>query len=177
MRLFLGFLIAGLFLSGCATLRVQSDYDPDFHMGRLRTFAILENSEEKKRSLTCQRIENALARELASKGYVETSKNKADFFVVFHMDVQSKTDIYTEYHYVGIRPYGWGGGWVPTAHTYSYEEGRLVVDMIEAKSKRLFWQGIATDRLKHLKRPEDRIRYIHKVIHKLLENFPSRPGD
>ncbi len=176
-------MLVGLFLvlvTGCSTIQVSNDYNPNYDFKKLHSFVILYNKN--KDSLAKDRIVKALTQVFESKGYKAVPKNEADFYVVFHTNVTDKRQIVTDYKMIHVPYYGYGyrypyrGGTatVPVYREINYKEGKIVVDALDAKSKKIFWRGIATDRLKSLKSPEERWEYIKEVAQKLLAPFPAR---
>ena len=161
-------------LTGCSTIQVSSDYDPKFNFSRLQTFSVLYNQSSAGDALNQERIAKALITELETKGYTETEKKFADFFIVFHTQVKQKTQVVTDYKSVGLYPYRyWNDRVVPVQRSYSYKKGKILVDAV-TPDKVLFWRGIATDRLKTLETPEERTAYIDKVIKDVLKSFPAK---
>lgn len=170
-------LILSLLFAGCSTMQVQSDYDPAFDFKALQTFAIIDAHSETV-TLTQERISNAVVHTLRAKGYVSAKPEAADFLIVFHTNVTSKKQVVTDYQRVGFYPY-YGYGYrapmaVPVQHEYDYDEGKIIVDAMEPKSKRIFWRGTATDELKKYDTPEERTAYINHVTASVLETFPKR---
>ncbi len=175
----------GLFLVllfGCSTLKVSTDYNPAYDFKKLKTFTVLYNKS--KDPLTTERLVRALMNELEAKGYRPVPKRSADFFVVFHVNVTNKRQIVTDYRMIGVPYHGYcgsrhsyryrgGTAVVPIYREINYKEGKIMVDAIDSETQKIFWRGIATDRLTSLKSPEERWKYIQKVTKKLLEPFPS----
>ncbi len=166
-----------IIIGGCSSIQVKNDYDPGFDFSRLKTFAILYNQSKAGNSLNQERISKAIKRELDIKGYKETEKKYADFYVVFHTNVTNKTQIVTDYKRVGLYPYRyWASPRIPVQRQYSYKEGKIIIDALSPKTKQIFWRGIATDRLQSFKSPEERIEYINRVINEVLKSFPPAKG-
>jgi hypothetical protein len=166
-----------LFLTACSSLKVQSDYDPKFNFSSLKSYEIIYR-EDKNNSLVNNRIEHAIFQELAQKGFhkvksKQDSKN-TDFYIIFHTQVSSKTDIFTDYSYMHVSPYTVSAHYIPTTRVYNYDEGKLVVDFVDVKTNELIWQGIATDRLNSLDTPKEKTEYINKVLKELLKTFDER---
>ena len=166
-------------LSGCSTLQIKSDYDPTFDFSKLHTVAILyPQSSDDLISLAQQRFHRAVAQSLREKGFrIVKDRQKADFFILFHLNVTQKKQIVTDYQMVGLYPYypGWYGyAALPVTREYSFKEGRFVVDAVDPKTHRIFWRGIAVDRLKDFKTPQARMDYIRQVVEKIFQNFPPK---
>lgn len=175
MKWFILFLFILLF-NGCSTIKVETDYNPDFAFSTLSTFTIVHKDHTGDDTLANDRIINAIQNNLTAKGYKATDKTAANCYVLFHTDVRSKTKIDTDYQHVGIYPYGYGYRSMITSSTrvYTYDEGKLMVDIVDPDQNKIIWRGIATDRIKSHDTPEKRTVYIDEVITSLLASFPNR---
>jgi hypothetical protein len=54
----------------------------------------------------------------------------------------------------------------------SYEEGTLIVDLIDYKTKQLVWRGVATKALETNPTPEQMDRNMAAVIDALFSKYP-----
>jgi len=173
-----------LLVTGCSTLKVESDFDPNVKMTPPKNFYIVHKPKVNENTLVSDRIIKVLQDNLIAQGYKSTSKEHADFFILFHTGVITKSRVVTDYKYVNMYPYSYGSGFgygyrnygtvvVPESKNYTYKEGKLIVDAVFPKGNRIFWRGVATDQLQTLKTPQERIDYINKVIHTLMEKFPK----
>jgi len=167
-------LISALMITGCSSLKVNVDYDPEFDFAKQESFAIVHHSREGEDTLFNDRFMKALAKDLQAKAYVEKDKESADLIFVFHTNVESKTDIDTDYTMVGYGRYGYGGQMMTTTRTYKYTKGTLIVDALNPKSKKIVWRGVTTDILKTYDNPQERTEYIQKVVKETMQNFPSK---
>jgi len=168
-------IVLALIFSACSSLTVQTDYDPDADLAAPKSFAVVHRALEGEDTLTADRIKAALREELTRKGYAEAGREKADFYVLFHTGVTSKTRIDTDYQYVNMYPYyyGYHPVAIPQTRTYTYEEAQLIVDAVEPGKNRIIWRGTAVDSLKKMKTPQQRTEYINKVVAELLKSFPK----
>ena len=183
MRIFFT-LIFTLFITGCSTLKVDTDFDPNVKMQSPKNFYIVYKQQVNEDTLTNHRIIEAIQTELTSQGYKSTSKENADFLILFHTGVITQSRVVTDYKYVNMYPYSYGSGFgygyrgsgtavVPESKNYSYKEGKLIVDAVFPKGNRIFWRGTATDKLQHLDNPQERTDYIDTVINTLMKKFPN----
>lgn len=176
MRILSALLLA-LFFIGCSSLKVATDYDPNADLTPPKNFAIVHKTLEGEDTLTSDRIIAALKTELIQKGYTETSREAADFYVLFHTGVTSKTRIDTDYQYVNMYPYSYGYGYrsvaIPQTRTYTYDEGKLIVDAVVPNKNKIIWRGTAVDYLKNLDTPQKKRAYVNKVLKALMERFPK----
>lgn len=176
MPVFIAIVLA-LLIGGCSSLKVQTDYDPKSDLTPPKNFTIVHKIHEGEDTLTTDRISAALRAEMQQKGYVETSKEQADFYLLFHTGVTSKTRIDTDYQYVNMYPYHYGYGYpaavVPQTRVYTYEEAKLIVDAVIPGKNRIVWRGTAVDYLKELQTPDERTAYINSVLKALMKSFPK----
>lgn len=163
-----------ILFSACSSIRVSSDYDPKFDFAPLESFAIVY--PQKTNTLTQSRIAKAITTQMLKKGYRETARDSADFIILFHTDVTNKTQVVTDYQMAGFYPYyGYGAPMaVPVQREYSYDEGKIIIDALDPKDKKIFWRGIAADRLKNFDTPDRRIEYINQVVAQTLQSFPKK---
>jgi len=160
--------------TGCSSLRVNVDYDPDYDLRTQKSFAIAHYNKEGEDTLFNDRLIRVLEADLQSKGYTNSTKDEADLVVTFHTNVENKTSIDTDYQMIGYARYGYGGGMVATTRTYNYQQGTLIIDVLNPKDEKIVWRGIATDILKEHKTPQERTEYIKKVVKEVMQNFPHR---
>ena len=174
MKKVLLFLIVMFFITGCSSLRVNVDYDPNFDVKAQKTFAIVHYTNEGEDTLFNDRFTDALAQDLIAKGYAKENKNSADLIFVFHVNVESKTDIHTDYTMVGYGGYGYGGQMMATTRTYKYTKGTLVLDALNPKDEKIVYRMIATDTLKTYDNPEERTKYVKILVNETMKDFPSK---
>lgn len=174
MKKTLVFLISILIIAGCSSLKVSVDYDPEFNFLDQKSFAIVHHNREGEDTLFNDRFINALENNLKVKGYTQVDKSLANLIFVFHVNVESKVDIDTDYRMVGYGRYGYGGRMVSTTRTYKYTKGTLIVDALNPIDNKIVWRGITTDILKSYDTPEERTSYIQKVLKETMKDFPSK---
>jgi len=165
-----------LFVTGCSTIQIDTDYDTKADFTPPKKFAIIHKYLEGENTLVSDRIMDALRSELAQKGYTESDPKEADYYFLFHTDVTSKTRIDTDYQYVNMYPYSYGYGYrtvaIPQTREYTYSEAKLIVDAVIPGKNKIVWRGTAVDYLKDYDTPEEKRQYINKVVHALMARFP-----
>jgi len=173
MRLF--FVLSLLAFLGCSSITVSSDYDGSTDFSELKTFAWMLNSPKGEFDLGVAnplirgRIQDAIATELAAKGYMEIIDGASDFYVTYHARAQEKIEVQPMPGPL-IRP-AWGMGYVDV---YQYEEGTLIIDLIHAKKQHLIWRGIAKGAVDWRTSHDQRSKLIDEAIHKVLAQFPPK---
>lgn len=165
-----------LVLAGCSTLSVRYDYDREADFGKYRTFAWSEQEvpgdELARNPLIQKRVRSAVDETLASKGYTLSEFDQADFIVAVHAGIKERMRVQDWGRYGWYHPW-WGpyGGRVDVRY---YEEGTLVIDIVDAKKKELVWRGTGTGIVKRYARPEKIQKDIDQDVTRILAAFP--PG-
>ena len=161
-----------LLFTGCSTLRVSVDYDETYNFNDAKNVVVVHEHKESENTLINDRIINALNNTLESKKYVKTSQKEADLVFVFYTDVKDKTQVNTEYISMGRR-YRFGSMMTSTS-TYEYTEGSIVIDALHPKTKKIVWRGVGTKELNENYTPKEKTECINKLIHKIMEKFPTK---
>ena len=177
--------LLGLFLlTGCNTLKIQTDYDTKFDFSGLKTYAWLEdqapsNDIRINNSLIINRVVAAVNNTLQARGYTLVDKDKADFYVNWLGGIDDKIRLESINGYYGYLGYGHGargyGGYWPgysRTYTFEYQEGTLIIDIADSKSKQLIWRGTGLDYLKTKETPEEITQGINKTVSAILADFP-----
>jgi hypothetical protein len=173
-------LVAVLITSHCSpSLKVTSDYDKAVNFQQYRTFVMdTVNSLRSINQLNQNRIFNAVKAEMIKKGFAESATPDLIIRpVVIIKDKQSITASTNYYGYGGYyRPYAWGGGMGTSGYTTynveNYKEGSLIIDIAEAATKKLLWEGIGNKEIDKLSK--DREKEINAGVSAIMGSFP--PG-
>jgi hypothetical protein len=114
-----------------------------------------------------ERIIAAVNAQLRIKG-LRLVSDGADLMIGANIATEEK---HTWETYYSGSDWGWGGGWATTEERI-YDVGTLVVDLFDAQSKKLVWEGTAIDTLPN--KPEKRTKEYGKYIEKMFRYYP--PG-
>lgn len=166
-------------LVGCSSVTVKSDYDPEYDFGKFKTYRwadaseINPNDELAKNPLILKRVQAAIDKELAAKGFELADSKEVDVVLLTHAGVKERTQIHQTGggHYRGWYDPYWGpyGG---TTTVSQYEEGTLVIDIISWENKELAWRGMGTSILNDYSDPEKVTEVINNWVAKILAQFP-----
>jgi hypothetical protein len=162
-------LILGLLIGGCSGPEVSHDYDPKHNFDNLRTWSFSPlppqadgpNDRMGVSGLALERIQRSIDLELRLKGYPPVDSKSADFWVQYYA-VQSQ-------RLVAEPGYDWGHHDVS-----SYDEGTIIVDVINPKDKRMIWRGTASDVVDPDRTPTEREERIQEAVHEILAEFPPK---
>lgn len=183
-------LLTVLWLAGCSGIPVSTDYDTDYQMPPSASYAWIDSPKRAVRDpvvdndLLESRVHRATNEQLAAAGLRPVADGQQpDLLVAYHVGEEQRVDINTTdnfygyygyypcWHCWGPGPYGYGGSdvWV----NY-YTQGTLLIDIIDAKTKKLVWRGVADRRVPSFKSPVERDTYVRETVAAIFQYFP--PG-
>lgn len=169
-------LLTGL-LAACAAPKVGYDYDASANFGAYHTYTWLLGKQEPtgdKRvdnSLVDNRIRAAVSARLQAKGYTISANGKPDFYVAYHVAVKDRMKGSSTQQYIGDFAYG---TFTTISDIHSYNEGDLLVDIVDAGSKQLVWRGAAQAEVDPGMTPKERDARINRVIDDMFAHFPPK---
>jgi uncharacterized protein DUF4136 len=164
--------------AACATqVAVNADYDRAANFAGLRTYAWRPGAQQGvgdprfDSTLIDARVRAAVDHVLGSKGYQKAAPGTvADFLVGYHAVVRQKTSFQTVNRWYGYRV-GGRGGW-PQTYAHDYDEGTLLIDVIDPATMDLLWRGTGTGAVDPLASLEKRERRLTEAVEAILASFP-----
>jgi hypothetical protein len=166
-------------LVSCSTMNLSTDFDKSNDFTRYKTFDLMPGNEMKS-YLQQERLEDAVVAALADKGFSRAATG-ADFFVALHGRVDTHSEV-TQSSSFGYAAVGWGY-WAPygysgtTATTTARQVplGTLVLDIVDASTRKLVWQAVASDTLTPHASADSKVSRLNSAIKRVLASFPPKP--
>jgi hypothetical protein len=171
----LGLLAGG----GCVGPKVQTDFDSSAEFSAFRTFAFTGLTDRDQNgvldnSLLRKRLEEMVGQQLTAKGLRQVGlEDHSDLLVHFWVGVKDKQRVES----TGVRGGAYGGryGWRTGYYggevtTYEYQEGTLIVDLVESSKKELVWRAMIVGTLGNS--PEKNAEMANKGVATAFENYP-----
>ena len=162
-----------LVLTSCNTIRVVSDYDKATNFDNYSSFAFYKPGIDKAKisDLDKKRILRAIQSNLMAKGMNKNSN--PDILVSIFTKESQRVDIYQNNFggAWGWNPY-WGGNFNNNRMITSNIEGSLFIDLIDAKTNELLWQGVSHSGIYKGNDIEKREEKINLIVSKILEQYP-----
>ena len=160
-------------LTSCSTVKVATDFDKEANFSQYHSFAFYKPGIDKAQisDLDKKRILRAIEDNLTTKGMVKS--DNPDLLVSIFTKEKQRIDVYNN-------NFGYGWGWNPywygsynRSNVSQTAEGTLFIDLIDAKSNNLVWQGMGSaDLVTHnMEKKEARIQ---EIVLKILAEYP--PG-
>lgn len=167
MRGALCLAIVAATLNGCTTIRVSTTYDPSTDFTSLRTYSWFSGPHVGTTPLDT-RVREAVDAELAARGYGMAAEGDADFVVNHLARVHGRIDVKE------IRAYYGGGQWRQETYVDEYDEGTLVLDVLEPTSAKVLWRGTAAALLDPERSLGDRDEAMRETVKRVLDGFPPK---
>ena len=164
---------ATLGLTSCSPFQVRSDYAETANFNGYHTYK-LRVDDLKLNDIDKDRVLNEISKQLQAKGL--SVADNPDLIINVKANHKKVTDVES------YRPYGmwgWGGPWgwgfgAGRTWTNNYNEGGLVIDMIDAQTQKLVWQGIGTGI--SVDSPRAKQTQIPDIVADILANYPPQKG-
>ena len=98
-----------------------------------------------------------------------------DLLVRYRVTIQQEP-VYTTFG-DGLGPgWGWDWGWgtgISTTTVQTFDEGTLIIDLVDVKRNNLIFQGVSTQDMSS--KPEKNTKKFFKAVNEIFEKYPPRP--
>ena len=186
-----GVVFMMLGLAGCATMDIHTDFDNHADFSKLKTFAWLPDMKQQSEDPrianeeTDFRIRNAVEKVLAAKGYRKIETGQPDFWVAYQAAIKDKIDAMTaNYPYNApsmmnlrsgnfVQDLNWAYGGSQTFLS-QYEEGTLILDIVNPKDRKLMWRGTAKAVLVKGGDSAKKEARLNDGVQKIFATFPPK---
>jgi Domain of unknown function (DUF4136) len=179
-------------LASCTSIKTSTNYDPNSvqALDSYRTYSWLpmkQGADPRVYNPIIQaRVQQAVDRELQARGYQKVAEGQTpDFKVGWHGAVDEKVDVDFVNRFYGYAwdpwydpffgPVAYGGAGLTEPVVREYEQGTLILDVVDADSNKLVWRGTAQARLSENMDAQKSQKLINKAADELLEDFPPEP--
>ncbi len=179
--------LAAAVLIGAAcspSVQYNSDYDPTADFSNITTYQWAQRTptgDDDPRvynDITMRKIRHATDLALRDIGMHEVGQNP-DVYVAWHGAINGKMSLQTV-----STNYGYGWGWYgpgyggmgsSTTYVNEWDEGTLIIDIIDAQRDELMWRGSAQAELSKNQDPQKGQEKLNAIVVKILEPFPPLP--
>jgi len=140
------FIVAAALAAGCATLTVSSHIERNVNFTDFVTYdwgppdnLPVGDPRLDNNPFFVDYLQGAVEKELAKRGYERALTGQPDLLVHYHVSVSEQVDVYDAdvkngYCYANCQP-----------RVVEYEQGTLVVDIVNVKTNKIVWRGWSQD--------------------------------
>ena len=161
-------------VTGCAAMTVSSHIERNVNFADYATFdwgppdalpvgdPRLDNNDFFR-----DYVMGAIEKELAAKGFRQVSSGEPDLLLHYHANVSQKLDVYE-----ADRPYGYCYENCD-ARVVDFEQGTLVVDIVDRRTNKVVWRGWAQDAMTGVIDNQDRLeKQVDEGVTKMMKLLP-----
>ncbi|MEE9562476.1 MAG: DUF4136 domain-containing protein [Thermoanaerobaculia bacterium] len=161
--------------------KVHVDYDGATAFSQYRTYQFYETREDLRDfSLSSHKKVVQQLKDYAEDGGLREVDSDPDVYVAYYTADRGDLRLVLsdlEYTYgsdFSLGSYWEGGVGNRTSNSFTFKEGTLIIDVWDAKEKRLVWRGMATAAV--AKDPDKNDKKIEKAIKKMTKNWEEMYG-
>jgi hypothetical protein len=170
-------------ITACSSIPVSQDFEQGFDFSTLSAFAWDANENNQwgvtgSNELVDRRIRSAIENTLTSRQFSQVDSAQADFLVLYNVvvDQRVRSSNVSGGVSIGRSTRGRHGsiGISTGSQIRTYEQGTLLIDVIDVANDRLVWRGTSAQALPDLSDPQRLTDHINATVVAILEQFP--PG-
>lgn len=162
--------------------KVYVDYDRATPFSQYRTYQFKETKEDLRNfsETLHRRVVDAL-RAYVTEGGLEEVDSDPDVYVAYYTADQSNLRLVLgdlEYTYgpdFSLGSYWEGGVGTRNLENFTFNEGSLIIDVWDAREKKLVWRGIATTALSK-KNPQKNEKKLDRALEKIMKRWDEMYG-
>jgi hypothetical protein len=156
--------------------RVRTDFDHGTHFSCYKTFSWAYPADGPSppeivfpNQIMQTRIAGSIEEALAARGLKHVPKG-GDLLISYGVNV-TEQPVFTTFSDGPGWGWGWGSGFSTTTVQTIYE-GTLVLNMVDARQKKLVFQGTSTQTVSS--RPERNTKRLARAVNEIFEKYPPR---
>jgi hypothetical protein len=182
MRVYLICFLVAWLAAACSPVKVQTDVNSAMDFSDMKTFDWLDTTEAPGSDVRINNPELAvLVRAAAEKNLQEKGFNKdgkPDFLVNWLGAIKGKVKVESIQHFYSGYGYGTLSESAPGpskegSSVASYEEGTIVIDILDPQKHIILWRGTGTRRLTKGMTEAQVARYVNLSVDEILKSFPA----
>jgi hypothetical protein len=167
-------LLAGI---GCSPIKIHHDFDKDANFRSYATYDWLENRHgyagragalDEIGVAIDTIVRTAVITELDGMGYKHDTDDP-DVILIYHVGTVNQIDVSAWGYQYGQAYWGWHGR---GADVYTYQEGALIVDLIDADNMTLVWRGAAQSTIDDPPTVDNAKKTIPEAVNKMFKGYP-----
>jgi hypothetical protein len=184
-------IIVAMLMTGVVALagvKVRADFDKEYDFTKPKTFGWHPDGAGEVKMLQLSGddpvklierfdpvFKDAIATELAKRGLVLATDGKPDIVIHYYVLIGPNSDSQFRGQFVGaVPPWGLPDFAMTTTSFKIYEQGTVVLDLMDAMRKEIVWRGVAEAQINREKSPAERDARIRAGIADLLKKYPPK---
>ena len=177
----LSVIFTALMITACSSIPVSQDFEQGFDFSGLKSFTWDSNEDDQwgvagSNELVDRRIIAAIENTLAAQQFSQVDRAKADFLVLYNVEVDQRISSSNVSGGVSMGRSSRGRhgsiGISTGSQVRTYEQGTLLIDVVDVASDKLVWRGVSAQALPDLSDPQRLTDHVNETVAAILEQFP-----
>ncbi len=172
-----------ILLAGCTVGKVKTENSGRVEMIGLKTYGWLKTDKLPGENVRVNNpevvrlVRDAVETSLQKKGYGKDDSGNPDFLVTWFGAIEKKVKKESIDHFYSTYGYGPVAAQMPQKGkdkpiVMEYEEGTILIDVLDPQTHARIWRGNGTDRLRKEMNEGEAVQYINRVVGQIFKDFP-----
>jgi hypothetical protein len=172
-----------------AGMKVKVEYDKEYDFSKAKTFGwhpdgagevkLLERTGDDPEAIRTKwepTIKDAVETELAKRGLVPATSGIPDLYLNYYFLAGPNSESQYRGQFIGaIPPWGVPDFEMTTSSLKIFEQGTLILDIIDGPKRQITWRGIAQAEINRQNSAAKRDQRIREAMSEMLKKFPPKP--
>jgi Domain of unknown function (DUF4136) len=171
-----------------AGVKVRAEFDKEYDFSKARTFGwhpdgagevkllMREGGDpEQIRSRWEPTIKDAVEKEMAKRGLAPGTGGVPDLYLNYYFLSGPNSEAQTRGQFIGaVPPWGLPDFEMTTTSLKIFEQGTLILDLIDGPKRQIVWRGIAEAEVDRQRTPVEREKRLREAVVELLKKYPPK---
>jgi hypothetical protein len=167
---------------------VRAEFDKAYDFSKVRTFGwhpdgagevkllMREGGDpEQIRARWEPTIKDAVEREMAKRGLAAATSGVPDLYLNYYFLSGPNSEAQTRGQFIGaVPPWGLPDFEMTTTSLKIFEQGTLILDLIDGPKRQIVWRGIAEAEVDRQRTPVEREKRLREAVVELLKKYPPK---
>jgi hypothetical protein len=171
-----------------AGVKVRAEFDKEYDFSKARTFGwhpdgagevkllMREGGDpEQIRARWEPTIKDAVEKEMTQRGLSPATSGVPDLYLNYYFLSGPNSEAQTRGQFIGaVPPWGVPDFEMTTTSLKIFEQGTLILDIIDGPKRQIVWRGIAEAQVDRQRTPVEREKRIREAVGELLKKYPPK---
>jgi len=171
-----------------AGMKVKVEFDKEYDFSKVRTYGwhpdgagevkllMREGGDpEQIRARWEPTIKDAVEKEMGKRGLVPATSGVPDLYLNYYFLSGPNSEAQTRGQFIGaVPPWGVPDFEMTTSSLKIFEQGTLILDLIDGPKRQIVWRGIGEAKVDRQRTPVEREKRIREAMAELLKKFPPK---
>ena len=171
-----------------AGVKVRAEFDKEYDFSKARTFGwhpdgagevkllMREGGDpEQIRARWEPTIKDAVEREMTKRGLAAATSGVPDLYLNYYFLSGPNSEAQTRGQFIGaVPPWGLPDFEMTTTSLKIFEQGTLILDIIDGPKRQIVWRGIAEAEVDRQRTPVEREKRLREAVVELLKKYPPK---